>query len=141
MSDIQAALGLTQIKKLNTFVARRNKIAESYTKEFESLPLKIQAQQANYYSAYHLYIIQIRDKNRKKARDALFNHLISNKIAPSLHYMPIMAHPFYRKMGLDVTMYPNAIDYYQASMSVPIFPAMSEASLAYCMSTITSFFE
>lgn len=141
MTDIHAALGISQLKKLNSFVARRNQIAEVYEKNIESLPLKTQTRDLKCHSSYHLYIIQITSNNRESERNALFKHLLDKRIAPNLHYMPIMAHPFYRKLGLDVTKYPNATDYYRSSLSVPIFPGISESSLAYCVNSITSFFE
>ena len=95
MNDLQAALGINQLKKINYFVKKRNLIALNYRKKLKNIPLNFQQVGNNFLSSYHLFIIKLKDKKSIKT----FNYLRSNKIFVNLHYLPIHLHPFYRSIG------------------------------------------
>lgn len=139
MTDIHAALGLSQLNKLDSFVKKRNDIANTYSHKFATLPLSIQRRGVENYSAYHLYIIQLNSTDDSRGRDAMLQYLLSKGVVTNIHYMPIMAHPYFGGMGFDVNDYPNALEYYQTSLSIPIFPAMAEEEVELCMDSITAF--
>ena len=103
LNDIQAALGISQLKKINLFLKKRNKIAKFYKDNLKSLPLNFQLVGKNFYSSYHLFIIQI-NKNFKKYYKNLFLFLRKNNLLVNLHYLPVHLHPFYRRKGFRSTV-------------------------------------
>jgi dTDP-4-amino-4,6-dideoxygalactose transaminase len=108
LTDIQAALGVSQLKRLDDFVAKRRKIAERYLNKLEGEILPYQHPDTN--SSWHLFVIKT--KNRK----ALFEHLKRNGVMSQIHYIPINAQPFYDRKKLK-----NSEEYYQHCLSVPIY--------------------
>jgi len=139
MTDIHAAIGLSQLNKLDSFVTRRNDIANIYLNRFAALPLSTQRRDTESYSAYHLFIIQPYYRDGSRSRDLMLQHLLSKGIICNIHYRPIMAHPYFNSMGFDVNDYPNALHYYQTSLSIPIFPGMAEEEITLCIDSVTDF--
>jgi dTDP-4-amino-4,6-dideoxygalactose transaminase len=125
MSDIHAALGVSQIKKLNQFVTKRQFLAERYNKLLSSLPIKLPHQSADSYSSYHLYIIRLNTKDIKKSHRQIFKEIYSKGILVNLHYIPIYRHPFYKSMGFELNNFPEAESYFSQAISIPIYPAMT----------------
>ena len=123
LNDIQAALGLSQLKRIDDFVSTRNFIAERYNEEFSRMGLKFQKLTKGGYSAYHLYTIQFENAEQ---RSTVFKFLRAKNIGVNVHYIPIHLQPYYKNTGLycseDLT---NAEDYYQRAISIPIFPALT----------------
>jgi len=139
MTDIHAAIGLSQLNKLDSFVTRRNDIANIYLNRFAALPLSTQRRDTESYSAYHLFIIQPYYRDGSRSRDLMLQHLLSKGIICNIHYRPIMAHPYFNSLGFDVNDYPNALHYYQTSLSIPIFPGMAEEEITLCIDSVTDF--
>ena len=123
ITDIQAALGISQLKKLDQFIKKRNNIAKEYDKKLTNLPLVLNKRISNYHSAFHLYVV--RTKN-KKIKTELINYLFKNKIFVSFHYIPIYHHPFYKKMGFKKGYCPNMEKYYDTAISLPIYPGLKQ---------------
>jgi UDP-4-amino-4,6-dideoxy-N-acetyl-beta-L-altrosamine transaminase len=105
MNDIQSTLGINQLKKVNSFLRKRNKIAKFYYEKLKGLPLHFQSVGKNFYSSYHLFIIKL-DTKYKGKYNFFFNYLRSKNIFVNLHYLPIHLHPFYRKLVFKKKQFP-----------------------------------
>ena len=122
MNDIQATLGLSQVKKLSSFIKKRNLIAKRYIKELKNLPIKLQKVNPKTISSYHLFIITFPKKNKIiKNYNKIFKEFLKNKIGVNLHYLPVHLHPYYRKLGFKQNMFPVSESYSKRSLSIPIF--------------------
>ena len=115
MSDLNAALGLSQITKIDKFITKRHEIARNYSKQLKAIDLLLPKQEDYSLSAFHLFPIQV--KNRKK----VFNLLHQNNIKVNVHYRPIYTQPFWQKKGFKYGMCPNAEYYYSRAISLPMF--------------------
>lgn len=136
LTDIQCALGLSQLNRLDQFVKKRRLIANNYKKNLLDLPIKIQLENLNSISSYHLFIIQVKKNIRKK----LFDKLRSKGIYVNVHYIPIHTHPFIKSLGFRKNDYPNAINYYNGAISIPIYPSLSKKDQNYIIGVIKSFY-
>lgn len=121
MSDIHAALGISQLKRLEKYVAKRHKIAKIYDKELKSINCIIPFRNPENYSALHLYVIQVAHGKR----NAIFNYLRSNDIGVNVHYIPVHTQPFYQKLGFKWGDFPNSENYFRSAISLPIYPTLS----------------
>lgn len=129
MTDVQAALGLSQHAKLNAFLERRHEIASIYDKEFGSLELTCQLRNPISYSALHLYIVQLPIDLRKQRRK-FFETLRTSGIGVNVHYIPIYRQPYYlNRYGSKILEFPNAEQYYEGAVTLPIHPSMTEADV------------
>ena len=128
LTDIQAALGISQLKKLDVFIVRRREIANIYNQAFEDLDVLELPVEKNYaYHSYHLYVKRIRDFSMKKR---VFDYLISKNVKPQVHYIPVYKHPYYRKMGYSNIYLQNAERFYKHSLSLPMYPSLKEKHIA-----------
>tara|TARA_B100001063_G_scaffold242920_1_gene272534 strand:- start:722 stop:1855 length:1134 start_codon:yes stop_codon:yes gene_type:complete len=117
MSDLQAALGISQLKKLNFFTKKRNLLAKIYKKKLNPEKIIIQKVEKESYSSYHLFIIRTTKSKKKKIYDAL----LKNKIITSFHYMPIYKHPYYKKYNYNLKNFKESERYYNDGMSIPLY--------------------
>lgn len=136
MTEIQAALGLSQLKRLGKYIIRRNEIAKLYDEKFAELPILLPQQEKWQYSAFHLYVIQWPDgvggRNRKQA----FNALRKAEIGVNVHYIPVHLQPYYRKLGFEIGDFPNAENYYSKAITLPLHPKLSDDELDKIISTL-----
>lgn len=121
MSEISAALGLSQMHNLKKFLQKRNIIAKNYKRLLKGFPIKYQKIQKKNYSSYHLFIIVL-EKKYKKHYDKIFKFLRSKGVLINLHYLPIHLQPYYKKLGFKKGDFPSAERYSQTAMSLPIYP-------------------
>lgn len=126
MTDIQAALGLSQLKRLEQFIKRRHQIASNYNNALRSLPLILPFQRQEVYSAFHLYVIQIDQEQSPINRDVLFNRLREEEIGVSVHYIPVHTQPYYQQRNFKKNQFIEAEKYYSNAISLPIFPALTD---------------
>lgn len=119
LTDIQAALGLSQLGRLDHFIQQRRALARRYDERLAPLPLQPLLQGNHRQSGYHLYVIRVAE------RDRVFARLRAAGIGVNVHYIPIPAQPYYRALGHDPTAYPGAAAYYQGALSLPLFPTLS----------------
>lgn len=131
LTDIQCALGLSQLQKLPAWTARRQEIAQQYTKAFADLPqLQPLATRPGVGHAYHLYVVQLDLAQLRVDRAQVFTALRAEGIGVNVHYLPVYLHPFYRRrFGTDPGLCPTAEAAYARILSLPIFPAMSDADV------------
>ncbi len=139
MSEIQAALGVSQLKKLDRFVKRRNQLAKIYLKNLKNFPLQMQKVDKNFTSTYHLFIIKLND-NKSNLHLKLFNFLRKNKIYVNLHYLPVHLHPFFKKKGFKNKNFPISENYSKSAMSIPIYPNLTKKDQFRVIFLIKNFF-
>ena len=139
MNDIQSALGISQLKNLNIFLKKRNKIAKIYHDYLKNLPIKFQKIEKSFYSTYHLFIIKL-DVKYKYLHKKLFNYLRSKNIFVNVHYLPIHLQPFYRKLGFKKNQFPVAEEYSETAISIPIYPNLDKKKQIRIINFIKSFF-
>lgn len=125
MTDMQAALGLSQMSRLDEFVTKRNKLALVYDDLLKNLPLETPFQIEDSYSARHLYVIRLKLANISLSHKEVFDHLRTNGIGVNLHYIPVHLHPYYKKLGFNQEQFPESNKYYQEAISIPLFHAMT----------------
>jgi UDP-4-amino-4,6-dideoxy-N-acetyl-beta-L-altrosamine transaminase len=123
MTDMQAALGVSQMTRLKQFIEKRHVIAKNYAILLKDLPIIAPYQDINGYSALHLYPIVLKDSTQRKR---VFDHLRANNIGVNVHYIPIHLQPYYQKLGFKKGDFPNAEFYYNAAISLPMFPDLTE---------------
>ena len=140
MTDIQAALGLSQIKRLDNYIKKRHLIAKRYDKAFSKLPIKIPWQSPNIYSSYHLYPICINKTKCRKSQKQLYDFLLKKNIGVNIHYMPIYLHPFYNLKKFSRGYCKQAEDYFKSTISIPIFQGLSLKDQNKVIKLITNFF-
>ena len=134
MTDIHAALGLSQLDRLEEFVTRRNELAQRYDQALEDLPVKRQLIPENTYSARHLFVIRISSRLHHK----LFTTLRSKEIGVNLHYMPVHLQPYYRRLGFKEADFPEAEAYGLEAISLPLFPTMTNEQQNEVIRILTS---
>ena len=141
MNDISAALGISQLQKIEKFVQKRNYLANFYDDQFEDLPFKSQKIIENTLSSYHLYVITL-DRNYLKihSRNELYEKLLNQGIKTNLHYLPVHLHPFYKSMGFDDGHFPVSENYANSSLSIPLYYSMTESDQEKVIKTFRKIF-
>jgi len=124
MTDIQAALGFSQIQRLDEFVTRRHKIARRYNLELSSLPITTPHQVSGTYSSYHLYPIRVSESESGKTQRKVFSDLLQNGVAANLHYIPVHRHPYYEYLGFKADDFPEAERFHREVISLPMYPTL-----------------
>ena len=127
MTEIQAALGVSQMKRLDTFVARRHQIADRYDRLLASLPVTTPVRGQDGYSGLHLYVIRLNLDQINPTHAQVFERLRAAGIGVNLHYIPVHTQPYYQAMGFKVGDYPEAEAYYSEAISLPMFPNLDDA--------------
>ncbi len=125
MTDLHAALGLSQLNRLDANVIKRHKIAHYYDVELRELPIVIPWQLPENYSSYHLYPVRVSSNSTPSRQRQIYNNLIQNGIGVNVHYIPIYKHPFYQRLQFKGTNYPEAERFYSETISLPLFPTLS----------------
>jgi UDP-4-amino-4,6-dideoxy-N-acetyl-beta-L-altrosamine transaminase len=139
MTDIQAALGKSQMQRLDEFVAKRHIIASRYDRLLADAPVITPWQHADSYSGLHLYVIRLKLAEIAKTHRQVFEALRTAGIGVNLHYIPVHMQPFYKKLGFKAGDFPEAEKYYETAISLPLFPALTSEQQDHVVSTIKSF--
>ena len=127
MTDIQAALGLSQMQRLDEFVTQRHAVAKRYDHLLSVLPVLIPWQHAESYSGYHLYVIRLKLDEINKTQHQVSAALRAAEILVNLHYIPVYRQPYYEQMGFSVGYCPQAEQYYSEAISIPLYPGLTAA--------------
>ena len=138
MNDVQAALGLSQLKKLNMFLKKRREIAKLYIKKFKKLPVNFQLENLKLKSSYHLFVIEI--QKGKKLKKKIFDILRRNNIFVNVHYIPIHLQPYYMKnFGFKKGQFKLAENYYDRAISLPIYYSLSNSRVQRIINLIKKY--
>ncbi|MEO9872954.1 UDP-4-amino-4,6-dideoxy-N-acetyl-beta-L-altrosamine transaminase [Ekhidna sp.] len=134
LTDFQAALGQSQLKRADEGVAKRREIAAQYYKSFEGKSFILGQSGIVYGHAYHLYVIEVND------RLGLYNYLRTKDIYCQIHYIPVHLMPYYGKLGWKKGDLPHAENYYKSCLSLPMFPSLTEEEQAFVIDTICKYY-
>jgi UDP-4-amino-4,6-dideoxy-N-acetyl-beta-L-altrosamine transaminase len=140
ITDIQAALGASQLKKLNNFVGKRRNIASIYDEAFSNngyFDTPVESERAR--SAYHLYPIRLKDKF-VPGKEKIFRALRKSGLGVQVHYIPLYSHPYYARLGYKNGTCPRAEDYYRRAISLPLYPAMTKREVGYVTTRVLDVF-
>jgi UDP-4-amino-4,6-dideoxy-N-acetyl-beta-L-altrosamine transaminase len=129
MTDLQAALGVSQMDRLEEFVAQRHKIADFYNKSLNNLPIILPFQESGNYSAYHLYVIRLELNKIKKSHREVFDLLRERGIGVNLHYIPVYLQPYYTNLGFKKGYCEQAEKYYAEAISIPMYSHLTQNQL------------
>ena len=138
MTELQAALGISQMMSLTEFVATRNKIAERYNFLLKDLPVQIPYQLEKTYSGLHLYVIRLRLDEISATHKEVFEELRAYQIAVNLHYIPVHIQPYYKAMGFKYGDFPVSEQYYKEAISLPMYPGLSQSDQDTVVQVLTS---
>lgn len=127
MTELQAALGVSQMTRLDDYVARRHEMAARYDMLLADLPITCPWQYPDSYSGLHLYVVRLQYNQINKTHRQVFDALREQGIGVNLHYIPVHTQPYYQQMGFKVGDLPNAEHYYAEAISLPMFQTLSEA--------------
>jgi UDP-4-amino-4,6-dideoxy-N-acetyl-beta-L-altrosamine transaminase len=127
LTDIAAALGLSQLQRIDAFINQRNRIATRYDNAFASTEVAIPHINSDCISAFHLYIARYNFENSDITRVQLFQNMKNLGVSLNLHYIPIYRQPFYSKIGFDPKSFPNSERYYKQAFSIPMYADLNEA--------------
>ena len=125
MTDIQAALGISQLTRVDKYVARRHILAQRYNDLLSDLPLLTQQQNLRAYSAMHLYVIRLQLKKLRRTRKEIFDDLRDKGIGVNVHYIPVHLQPYYQEKGFLPGDFPESERYYEEAISLPLYPLMT----------------
>ena len=138
MTDIHAALGISQLTRVGNFVSSRNRIAKFYNNTFEDLPISSQEVRSDCESSYHLYVVRIKSTSDSVNQQLVFKRLLSSGIGVNLHYIPVYRQPYYRSLGFKKGYCPEAEKYFLEAMSIPIYPDLQDCDRSRVVCEIKS---
>ncbi len=127
MTDIQAALGMSQMQRLDEFVTKRHSIARRYDQLLADLPVTTPWQHVDSYSGLHLYVVRLKLKEIVSTHRQVFEALRAAGIGVNLHYIPVYRQPYYEGLGFKAGHCPEAEQYYAEAISLPMYPGLTEA--------------
>lgn len=136
MNDLQAALGLSQLKRLDHYVDVRRQLASRYTERLVGLPVKLPLEAESCRSSFHLYIVRIDSQRASVSHAKVFEFLRSSGVGVNLHYIPIHLQPYYQRLGFRNGMFPKAETYYSEALSLPIYPNLSHREQDHVISAL-----
>lgn len=137
MTELQAALGLSQMNRLDAFVARRHALANRYDKLLVELPVTTPWQHSDSYSGLHLYVIRLQVKATSKSHCQVFKALREQGVGVNLHYIPVHTQPYYERLGFKKGNFPQSERYYEEAISLPMFQTLTEAQQDYVVCALT----
>jgi UDP-4-amino-4,6-dideoxy-N-acetyl-beta-L-altrosamine transaminase len=135
LPDINAALGISQLKRADENLQKRKAIAKKYDKAFANSNIKLIKPAEGFSHAYHLYVIQV--ENRK----GLYDYLKQHNIFAQVHYIPVTSLPYYKQLGYKTACYPNTNNYYEKCLSIPMYPTLTEEEQDFVISKILEFLQ
>ena len=136
MTDIQAALGLSQMSRLDEFVSSRHVLANRYNELLKEDWIELPWQHPDTYSGLHLYIIRLKKNKQGITHRQLFEKLRTSGILVNLHYIPVYTHPYYEEIGYDRNEFPQAESYYSEAISIPMFATLTLSEQQFVVDTI-----
>ncbi|SDW44144.1 UDP-4-amino-4,6-dideoxy-N-acetyl-beta-L-altrosamine transaminase [Marinobacter mobilis] len=138
MTDIQAALGISQMRRIDAFVARRHQLAKRYDSLLKELPVTLPWQHPDSYSGMHLYVVRLELQNITRTHSEVFEAMRAQGVGVNLHYIPIHTQPYYREMGFHEDDFPEAMRYYREAISLPMFQGLTYGQQDEVVRALTS---
>jgi len=139
LTDLQCALGISQMSKIDGFIEKRREIAKRYAEFFEDFEEVNAIKEKEFqFNPYHLYVVKVKDETKRRG---LFEHLKENEILCQVHYIPVYWHPNYQKLGYEKGMCPAAEDFYERIISLPIYPKLSKEEQERVIQKIEDYFK
>ena len=137
ITDIQCALGLSQLKKIDKFIKRRRELAKKYDLAFENLK-NCEPTQKNMrdFSSNHLYVLKINFKKLGKTKERLMEEFKSAEIITQVHYIPVISHPYFQTKNYKNSNFPNSYNYYNSALSIPLFYALTDKQQSYVIDQV-----
>lgn len=139
MTDIQAALGISQLKRVDEFVLKRNKIAKRYNNLLKDLNVTVPLVSDDCYSSFHLYVIRLNKKGIKTTQKNLYDKLTESGIQVNLHYIPVHRQPYYESLGFREGYCPEAEKYHKDALTIPLHPLLSDEEINFISSKLYEF--
>lgn len=136
ITDIQAALGLSQLKRLDSYVQKRKQLAEKYAQKLKNLPLTLPVIKKDCDSSWHLYAVRLQTGKISKTRKEVFDAMRDKNIGVNVHYIPVHLHPYYKELGFSPGDYPESEAYYAQALTLPLFPALKDEEQDYICDTL-----
>lgn len=136
MTELQAALGVSQLRRLNEYVTRRNALAERYDTLLSELPVTTPWRHPDSHSSFHLYVIRLQGEKISRTHRQVFQALRDQGIGVNLHYIPVHTQPYYQQLGFRPGEFPEAERYYAEAISLPLFPGLSETQQDEVVATL-----
>lgn len=133
ISDIHAALGCSQLARVDQFIAKRRQIAKAYSDRFAQTDIRFQMEESGFESAYHIFVIEVPDHID---REQAFKQLRDKNVGVNVHYIPVHLQPYYQSLGFKKGQFPAAEGYYEKCITLPIFPKLSQADHDYVMEVV-----
>lgn len=141
LTDIQAALGISQMTRIDEFIRRRHEIADLYDQCFSSLPILTPWQSPDIYSSYHLYVIRVSGAHGGKTQRQVYDELQEKGVNVNLHYIPVYRQPYFRSMGYERGYCPEAEAYFTQALSIPMYPALKNDEQSHVISVLQGLYE
>lgn len=138
MTDVQAALGVSQMVRLDEFILRRHALAAQYNELLSVLPVITPWQRSDTYSSLHLYPIRLKLKELKVSHRQVFDTLRAQEIGVNLHYIPVHTQPYYQALGFKPGDFPEAECYYTEAISLPMYSGLTDAQQMKVVSALCS---
>jgi dTDP-4-amino-4,6-dideoxygalactose transaminase len=126
MTDIQAALGTSQMTRLEAFSSRRRELADLYETELKGLPLRTLDRDPRGISGWHLYMVRLNLAEIRPSRREVFDRLRAQNIGVHVHYIPVHLQPDYQKLGFSAGMFPESERFYEEALTLPLFAEMGD---------------
>ncbi len=136
MTELQAALGHSQLQRLEKMIKKRHELARRYEDQLDDLPIDLPWQYPGVYSAYHLFVILIKLEEIQKSRLQIFEELLQEGIGVNVHYIPVYSQPYYSTMGFNPQDYPVSNSYYQRAISIPMYSSLTANSQSQVISAL-----
>lgn len=136
MTELQAALGLSQLAKVDKFVARRRQLAERYNELLKDLPLKLPYQNPDTDSSWHLYIVRVDFNKIKKTKKDIFAEMKAKGVCLNLHYIPVHTQPYYQNLGFKNGDFPVSEKYYEEAFTLPLYYSLTDEQQDYVASAL-----
>lgn len=140
MTELQAALGLSQMHRLDAFVTRRNQLAEVYDRRFAELPITTPWQHPECYSGRHLYVVRVDSTSTSKTRAEVYEHLRRSGLGVNVHYIPVYSQPYFRRFGYSAAQFPESERYYAEAISLPMYSALTDEDQRRVVGAVTEAF-
>ena len=137
MTDVQAALGTSQLKRIHENIAKRRALAARYKQMLADLPVACQQANEQGDSAWHIFVIRLLNVESLEQKSVIFNELRSSGIGVNVHYIPVHTQPYYKALGFEWGMFPNAEKYYTQALTIPLFPELEDNQQDYIVEQLT----